>query len=415
MIRHLTRLLVLPLLAPCAALAQDFDSGSTGADGALTFAANAGLIEFDPTTYTPRLDPDGDNVYHFTSITIPAGTIVRLTARTLPEGRPVIWLASGAVSVAGTLDLNGEKGHAWDGVYRPSIPGAGGYTGGVALSAAGPTTTPPTRGNGPGGGGAANGSHGGSGAHRIDGPPTGGGLPVALAYGNDFLLPMLGGSGGGGGGFDATAGGGAGGGAILIASSTSIRVEGSILASGGDSGNRYAGWSAFGGGGSGGAIRLIAPTLEGTGTLNVAGGIGEVRASHGRVRLEAFRNKSTFEILPLAGLVTPAAPGAVVLPPSAPAIKVVRVAGQAVNVSPTGSFITPDVVIDAPAAVTVEFEAHHVPPGTILNLTFQPETGAPFTATATPLAGTLEQSTATAQVLFPHGPTRVFVKASWAP
>jgi hypothetical protein len=399
-------LFVLVLGLPSATIAQDFDSGSTGADGALTFAANAGTIDFDPTTYTPRLDPEVDNVYHFTSITIPAGTTVRLSARTLPEGRPVHWLASGAVTIAGTLDLAGENGHNFNATVRPSIPGAGGYSGGIATQA-------PTRGNGPGGGDAALSSHGGPAGHRFNGQ-SGEGLGGS-AYGNDFLLPLLGGSGGGGGWGTFSGGAGAGGGAIVVASSTSIRVLGQILAAGGSAGAGRTFQDRVSGAGSGGAIRLIAPRIEGTGTLNVAGGSGNGAASHGRIRLEAFRNTSTFSIVPPTGLVTPAAPGAVFLPPSAPAIKVVRVAGQAVAMSPTGSFDTPDVVVDSATAVTVEIEARHVPLGTVLNLTFQPETGAPFTATATPLAGTVEQSTATAQVVFPHGPTRMFVKATWNP
>lgn len=403
-------LFALPLLLPGVAAAQTFDAGSTGADGALTFAAGAGTIEFDPTSYTPRLDADGDNVYHFTSVTIPAGTTVRLAARLLPEGRAVVWRVSGAVVIEGVLDLNGDNGHNWDAPFAPSVPGAGGYSGGVAQTLAGG----PTRGNGPGGGAAAPNRFGAHGAHRIDGP-TADGPPFAAAYGNDFLLPLLGGSGGGGGGGLQAGGGGAGGGAIVVASSTSIRVTGQVRANGGSSGNRQSASFPLGGGGSGGAIRLIAPVIEGTGSLSVAGGIGLNTASYGRVRLEAFRNTSSFTVSPLQGLVQPAAPGTVELPPGAPAIKVVRVAGQAVAMSPTGSFAVPDVVIDAPGAVTVELEARFVPLGTVLNLTFQPETGAAFTATSTALAGTLEQSTATAQAQFPHGPTRVFVKATWTP
>lgn len=409
MIHARTGLFALPLLFPGVAAAQTFDAGSTGADGALTFAADAGTIEFDPTSYEPRLDADQDNVYHFTAVTIPAGTTVRLASRTLPEGRPVVWRVSGAVVIEGVLDLNGDDGHDWDEPFAPSVPGAGGYAGGVAQTPA----SPPTRGNGPGGGTAATGFHGGPGAHRIEG--GGNSLPAVAPYGNDFLLPLVGGSGGGGGGSLQAAGGGAGGGAIVIASSTSIRITGQVRANGGNSGNRASVSFHLGGGGSGGAIRLIAPVLEGNGALSVAGGIGSVTASYGRIRLEAFRNTSSFTITPVQALVQPAAPGLVELPPSAPAIKVVRVAGVAVATSPTGSFQVPDVVIDAPGAVTIELEARFVPPGTVLNLTFQPETGTPFTATSSALTGTLEQSTATAQVQFPHGPTRVFVKATWTP
>ena len=52
-----------------------FDSGSDGSDGALIFEApeTETTIDFDPTAFDPPLDPDGDNVYHFTTIYIPSG------------------------------------------------------------------------------------------------------------------------------------------------------------------------------------------------------------------------------------------------------------------------------------------------------------------------------------------------------
>ncbi|MCI0635982.1 MAG: hypothetical protein L0206_19015 [Actinobacteria bacterium] len=83
--------------------------------------------------------------------------------------------------------------------------------------------------------------------------------------------------------------------------------------------------------------------------------------------------------------------------------------------SSTGSFVTPDVTIDAVAAVTVEIEARNVPPGTVVHLTLDPETGTPVTVDAWPLQGTLDLSTATATASFPHGFTRLFVRASWTP
>src|SRR5262245_9468963 len=102
--------------------AQQFTSGSTGADGALNLTT-AGTIIFDPRTFTPPLDPDGDNVYHFTTITIGAGVTVRLLATHLPG--PVFWLASGAVQIDGTIDLNGVAGQPMSGtsgLRSPSVP-----------------------------------------------------------------------------------------------------------------------------------------------------------------------------------------------------------------------------------------------------------------------------------------------------
>jgi hypothetical protein len=244
--------LAAPLLGRAGtAFAQTFDSGSTGADGALAFPATPGTVVFDPRAFDPPLDPDGDNVYHFTTVTIPAGVTVRLASGALPEGRPVVWLASGAVQIDGVLDLNGSDGHADNQTPLPAVPGAGGYSG----SAGGTTVTPARNGNGPGGGRAAASRHGGGAGHAAaGGGSTSTGTPGG-AYGNEFLLPLLGGSGGAGGarGAQNGSGGGAGGGAILIASSVSIALNGSVTARGGRGGVCIISTGGFcGGAGSGG-------------------------------------------------------------------------------------------------------------------------------------------------------------------
>jgi hypothetical protein len=216
-----------------AAMAQTFNSGSTGADGALDFSGTppGTVIDFDPTAFTPALDADGDSIYHFTTITIPTDVTVRLRA-TKAGAAPIHWLATGAVVIDGTLDLNGEDGHSGSGgVPRiPSVPGPGGFAGGIG---AGFPNLPPQAGFGPGGGCAGGGSAGhATSVDQTQTPctdPTGG-----LSYGNTFLLPLIGGSGGGGlhsgnGG----AGGGAGGGAIMMANTVSNRVNGPITANGG--------------------------------------------------------------------------------------------------------------------------------------------------------------------------------------
>ena len=97
---------LLPLIG-VSAFAQTFESTSTGADGALELTT-PGVVEFDPASFVPALDPEGDNIFHFTTITIGAGVTVRLTEGKL-DG-PVYWLATGAVQIDGILDLNGEDG-----------------------------------------------------------------------------------------------------------------------------------------------------------------------------------------------------------------------------------------------------------------------------------------------------------------
>ena len=199
-----------------------FDSGSNGSDGALDLTGQNGVVIFDPVT--SGLDPDGDNVFHFTTITIPPGVTLRMRGLEL-QFAPVYWLASGAVQIDGAVDLSGEDGH--DDVMgnrRPSMPGPGGFPGGV-----GPTADSPAQpGLGPGGGLI---KHGGS--HATSVPNISCSFDVARPpYGNLFLIPLTGGS--GGGGSNTNFGGGAGGGALLIASTESIRVDGAIRADGGN-------------------------------------------------------------------------------------------------------------------------------------------------------------------------------------
>jgi hypothetical protein len=138
-------------------------------------------IEFDPVAR--GLDLDGDNIYHFTTITIGAGITVRLTVRKV--NAPVFWLASGAVQMNGAIDLNGDNGQdavSSPNTRLPTFPGVGGYGGGIG----GNVNSPAQPGGGPGGGA--------SGVSDFGGNGTGGSFT-----GNVFLVPLIGGSGGGGG------------------------------------------------------------------------------------------------------------------------------------------------------------------------------------------------------------------------
>jgi len=249
-------------------MGQSFDSRSDGSDGALDLSSvtPGTTVLFDPATFSPPLDPDGDNVFHFTTITVPTNVTVRLSAPDL-NWSPVYWLATGAVRIDGRLNLNGESGHPANALpeqRQPSIPGPGGFPGGIG----GDNISSGTVGYGPGagvysGGGA---SHAGSFGNST--------------YGNVYLLPLAGGSGGAGsapGQNQVGPGGGAGGGAILIASSVSITVDGQITANGGPSGASNS--SATG---SGGAIRLLAPVIEGSGSLATVGRLNtSLRIGHG--------------------------------------------------------------------------------------------------------------------------------------
>ena len=354
-----------------------------------------GTIFFDPRSFQPPLDADGDNVYHFTSIHIAPNTAVRLAGAAV-NAAPIHWLASGAVLIEGTLDLNGEAGHPYTNVAterQPSVPGAGGFPGGMGGNAA--AGIPAESGRGPEGG-----------AVGVGGKFTG----------NPLLVPLVGGSGGGGQSdartFRFGGGGGAGGGALLIASSASIRVDGAIFANGGAS----QGGACGSGAGAGGAIRLAAPTVSGTGRLQVREGAmdttcGKAGATPGRIRLEAFDDRFTGQN---DGPLQRASPTATFVPTTPPSkVRVVRIAGLDVPPNPTGSFVLPDVTINQSAAVLVEVEAREVPIGTKVDLHLVAEDGTTQVVQTGPLQGTEQLSTASASVTFPTGFTRGYARAVW--
>ncbi len=401
-------LIYFPLWIPflsCLAVAQVFDSGSDGSDGALVFEGT-GTVLFDPSTFDPPLDPDGDNIYHFTSITIPSGLTVRMLAPQL-NWSPVYWLASGRVNVSGTINLVGEPGldiNVSTENHRPSIPGPGGFPGGIGQN----NINPPTAGLGPGGGSPApaSTSAGGSAAHAT---VAGGGLQENT-YGNVYLRPLLGGSGGGGGGnFQKSVGhgGGAGGGCLVIASSESVSVGGAILSRGG----RNVDPTLNAGIGSGGAVWILAPVIAGAGSLHTTG--SNTSFGIGRVRMEAFQNLFNGSIIGVFRRVT-LVPNTPFLPTSGfPQVRVTTINGNPVSSSPTGSFSVPDATIDSASSVVVGIEAAYVPVGSIVDLIVYSESVSIQTTVSTPLVGSFDQSTATANLLFPPGFSRGWAHATW--
>jgi hypothetical protein len=368
-----------------SALAQTFNSGSTGADGA-----------FNPTTSTMlALPPSG--VFNFTTINIPAGVTVTFTRNA--TNTPVTMLASGNVVIAGTINLNGGAGgNAATGTgIAPNggSGGPGGFNGGDGADAV--TSTTGGAGLGPGGGtggiiytdqptGINSASGGGGGSFGTLGAPSGRRPEVTPgpAYGLNTLVPLIGGSGGGGGAarLGSTAGGGAGGGgAILIASSDTIAFTGSITATGGNASSALDPTAGAGAGGSGGAVRLVANTIVGIGgSINVAGGSGTPGSvsvltaagagGTGRIRIEAYTNTATINFAQAA---------------------------------PTGSLSNPDILVPAGTAnpMTIGLAATNIPLGTTIAVTVKPQNGAASSATSNPLSGTLAASTATASLTIP--------------
>jgi len=394
---------------------QSFHSGSTGTDGALAYpnAKPGDVIVFnpsDPSQFPSGVDPAHDNIFNFTTITIPQGVTVKLTAQVL--GGPIYWLASGAVDIEGTLDLSGAPGYPPTSLISQriqAIPGPGGFPGGVGGSGAAGSSDPSELGQGPGGGGFCYTSNamGGSGSFTA----------------NQFLVPLIGGSGGAGeyytGGFGA--GGGAGGGAILIASTVSITINGVITAAGGNAGHLYAGP------GAGGAIHLMAPSIQGGGAINVAGGSylggGYITGQYGcqgpqsgLARLEAFQQQFSGS---LSGTQTSGSPFNTFVPGSGatPKITVASVNGVPVSPNPLGNFTNPDVTFSSSSPVPVVVNGQNIPAGTQVNLQIYSENGPDIVLpNAGSLATTSGSSTSvTVMVNLPPGFSRGFISATFTP
>lgn len=376
-------------VAATSLFSQSFTSGSDGSDGALDYTGKSGTINFDPSTIPNH--PAENNVFNFTTITIPSGLTVRFSQSIL--NGPVIWLAQGPVVIGGTLDLSGSNGGPGfpTSLRVLSTPGAGGYPGGAAASG----SNKPTAGLGPGGGApCANGTNAQGGTYT----------------GNQFAIPLVGGSGGGG----CSTGGGAGGGAILIASSVSINNNnGNIYAFGGANGNCDTGP------GSGGAVRLVAPTVN-AGAIYVYGGGGCVgpAAGGGAVRIESFNDPGgSFNVTgngnnPRVTVSYGSPFNTFVAPSLVPTLKVLSVGGVPVASPATGSFTVPDVVINTGSPVTVQIQGTQIPNNTTVTLQFFSDNGPDMTVTGT-LTGTTALTTANVQFTFPAGYTRGFVSASF--
>lgn len=390
------------LLSCVSGSALAFDSGSTGADGAFTPTASIEIT----------LPADGK--LNYSTVNVPAGVTVTFKKNT--ANTPVYMLATGNVTIAGTMDLSATDAT----VVAPGRGGPGGLDGGLGaypdtcggagLGLGGgkaATKGTGTMSYGGGGGGASFGTAGTNGA--TPGASYSNGGITGETYGNISILPLIGGSGGGGGcggtiyGGTSAGGGGGGGGAILIASSGTIDVSGTIRADGGNGG--AAGTSSGkGGGGSGGSIKLMADVIKGNGTLSAVGGIGTVSGGsynggsggNGRIRLEsntllrtaATSPSYTYNNAPLH-----------VFPPNTPALNIVSVGGTAVPASPTGKFSTPDIILpnNLSNPVNVGIQATNIPAGTTVTVNVVSQVGNPSSATAV-LAGTDASSSATASV-----------------
>lgn len=367
-------IITLALLAATRADAT-FSSGSTGADGAL-----------NPTSNT-QLQVPSNGIFNFTTVNIPSNvtvTFIKNAANT-----PVFMLATGDITINGTINLNGSNGSG----LTPGIGGPGAFGGGIAI-----TSQVGTSGMGPGGGLPATGGncYGGGGGFTVQGSKWGtGGASCpdgGPAYGSTDLQQLIGGSGGGSG---ISCAGGGGGGAILIASSGTIYFNGTVSANGGAGADCAL---KGGGGGSGGAVRMVSNTLSGNGTIYVNGNLG---GSVGRLRYEA----NSVVNRTVGPIYTYPLPGEIITTTTQPTFTIDSIGGITPPANPLASYASPDVRLPSNTTnpVPVVISATNIPPtDSTVTVRIIPQSGTPTTVSGT-LSGTLQSSTATISVTIPTG------------
>ena len=390
-------ILITGLLFPM--ISYSYESGSTGADGAFNPAANIQV----------QLPPSG--IFNYTDVSIPSGVTVTFAKNN--SNTPVIILASGNVTINGTISVNGGNGGD-DNNGAAGVGGPGGYDGGRGGFRNDSGAMLGGNGLGPGGGqGAPNcdrcSAGGGSfGTIGQSGTVQNGQGNAGPTYGTGALRTLIGGSGGGGaaGGSYSGPGGGGGGGAILIAASGTVTINGTVTARGASAGNQSNSGQA--GSGSGGAIRIIATTIQGNGTITAQYNNAWVDGGDGRIRLEAETFLRTSATTPGFTFSSPKP----IFFSNFPSVRITTVGSETAPSSPTGFR---DVVLPGATTnpVTVGFETTNIPVGTTISLTATPSLGAATTAVSTPVSGSTTLGTATADINLPGGNCVLLGQASF--
>lgn len=370
----------LPLLANA-----QFNSGSTGTDGALDLSSNC---QPDITTGACEVQLPESGILNYTTITIPNGKT--LVFKRNSRNTPAILLAQGNVNIVGTIDLSAgayvycpqQQTPCYD--YR--IAGPGGFNGGDSGRP----------GFGPGGG-------------VVSTNPA---LENAKWVGSLSLIPIVGGSGGAG----SYIYGGGGGGAVVIASSTSINISG------------YGGITAYGqsgpGGGtpgarcgSGGAIRLVANsiTTSNTSNLNAPSCNGANPNGVGVIRVEATQIDFRAATTPAATLSTI---NPVIVSSAQPQLTIASVGGYPVPSYSGSRFDTVDLLLPNQLTdpINVVIQATNIPSGTPVQVGFA-SGGASATSTSCTLTGGPGplQCTATISNLNRTGVTYLLATATFTP
>jgi hypothetical protein len=341
--------------------AQPFNSGSTGAYGALN------------VTNDLTLDMPPDGIFHCTTITVASAASLRFNRN--PLNTPVYLLATGDINIAGFIDVSGANGSN----HSPGAGGPGGFDGGYGGYGIGAT------------------SHGGDGQgpgagknqfvmqHAVFAAPVNNNSNV---YGNALLSPLIGGSGGCGSDGNPGGYGGGGGGAILLASNTQITLTGRIYSNGGGGS----------GAGSGGGVRLVAPIVGGSGLIQT---YSPYSGPSGRVRIDC-QDRLAFRSLALVGATVTRGAQMFVFPAVQSRLDIIQAAGQSVPEG-TPNPVQVQLPIGAPTNQTVVVQGRNFTGLVPIAVVVTPETGP-----STTYSGQLDMSTgnpaqATFNVVIPSG------------
>ncbi len=404
------------VIVASAASAAIVVPGADGSDGAFAPTANyvfdlaqAATAQWDTASPNPGYgvyDPvKWAVVFKFASVNIPAG--VTVTFKNHPSYAPVVWLVQGDVTIAGTVSLNGQKGHRYTEPTFQSEPGPGGFRGGHAGRNGG---TAASGGLGPGGAGlnrwtsnndapGTGGSYYSQGQTQKAGPTRPG--PV---YGSASICPLIGGSGGAGSLHGDGAGGGAGGGAILVAAQGVVSLSGSLVANGGDAYTDI-NWERHGGCGSGGAIRIIADVANVSGTLAARGGTSsDYDGGAGRIRIER-NGGSAIASDPPASIVSPSSPPKIWPYDDDPRIAVVSLGGAPVPADPKTDPVyggAADVYFEQAGAREIVIDAYNIPLNWKMRVRMVPRSGYDTITEAVPSGGDAVHSTWKATIDIRH-------------
>jgi hypothetical protein len=376
--------------------------GANGSDGAFAPTANTAVDLSLASTSAWDSPGDGDGVYDgskwavvfkYSSVNIPAG--VTVTFLNHPSRAPVVWLVSGNVTIAGSVNLSAAN--LTVGSYVHTEPGPGGFRGGPGYKDAVAWGS-----GGFGIGGAPLAKDGSTWAACASYASSGFRNPGPL-YGNPRLLPLVGGAGGSGSAAHSGHGGAAGGGAILIAATGTIAVNGSIVANGG---SILAGWHS--GAGAGGAVRLISETLTGNGSIQAIGGSQAqygAAAGIGRIRIETLSVSGSLNASPQTDVVEPDDPVNIWPPAEVPAVRVVSVGGTAVPADPHARFDlgSADLSLADLASAEILLQTTRIDPAGTVQVRIAPKIGEPYWVNAVFQSGTVAQASWAALANLPDG------------